>query len=108
MQEPWAAAPPSPGPDLDDAWRYVWSEAGAPSRAWLKSMQPTALQDDTIIVSVPNEFTRSRVESRLREWVESELTSYFGRPIGIALVVVPAGGGPPTTTWTTSHRSCRR
>jgi len=82
------ATPPSiPVADLDDAWRFVWSEADAPSRAWLKNTHAETMHDSTVIISVPNEFTRTRVESRLRGWVEGQLTSYFGRPVGIALVI---------------------
>jgi len=79
--------PTSAPADLDDAWRFVWSEADAPSRAWLKNTRAETLHDSTVIISVPNDFTRTRVESRLRSWVEAKLTSYFGRPVGIALVI---------------------
>ena len=81
--------PAGPSDDLDDAWRFVWSEADAPSRAWLRNTRAEAMHEGTFIISVPNDFTRSRVESRLRPWVEGQLTSYFGRPIGIALVLAP-------------------
>ena len=75
--------------DLEDAWRFVLSEADAPSRAWLSSTRAATMHDSTFIVSVPNDFTRSRIESRLRGWVEDRLTTYFGRPIGIATVILP-------------------
>ena len=87
MPEQLATPPSIPVADLDDAWRFVWSEADAPSRAWLKNTHAETMHDSTVIISVPNEFTRTRVESRLRGWVEGQLTSYFGRPVGIALVI---------------------
>ncbi len=82
-------APDGPG-DLEDAWRFVLSEADSPSRAWLSSTRAATMHDSTFIVSVPNDFTRSRIESRLRSWVEDRLTTYFGRPIGIATVILPS------------------
>ena len=88
-----AMTPAAPA-DLDDAWRFVWSEADAPSRAWLRNTRAATMHDSTFIVSVPNEFTRTRVESRLRTWVEDQLTTYFGRPIGIATVILPHSAEP--------------
>nr|WP_319805241.1 chromosomal replication initiator protein DnaA [Micropruina sp. KQZ13P-5] len=76
-------------PDLEDAWRFVRSAADTPSRAWLGSTRAATMHDSTFIVSVPNDFTRSRVETRLRTWVEAQLSTYFGRPIGIATVILP-------------------
>ena len=93
MPDDQVTPPTGPENDLEDAWRFVWSEAGAPARAWLKSTRPEALHDNTVIISVPNEFTRTRIESRLRGWIEEQLTTYFGRPMGIA-TVVPAGSEP--------------
>ena len=90
-----------PEPDLDDAWRFVWSEADAPSRAWLKNTRAATMQDSTFIISVPNEFTRTRVESRLRSWVEEKLTSYFGHSVAIALVVLPNGEEVPDDAFET-------
>ncbi len=89
MPDQQSTPPASPAADLDDAWRFVWSEADAPSRAWLKNTRAETMHDNTVIIVVPNDFTRTRVESRLRGWVEGQLTSYFGRPISIALVLAP-------------------
>ncbi|MFT4217805.1 MAG: chromosomal replication initiator protein DnaA [Micropruina sp.] len=86
------ATTPTDSVDLEDAWRFVWSEADPPSRAWLRSTRAATMHDSTFIISVPNEFTRGRVESRLRTWVEDQLTTYFGRPIGIATVILPGPG----------------
>ena len=90
-----ATPPVIPPADLEDAWRFVWSEADAPSRAWLRNTRAETMHDNTVIISVPNEFTRARVESRLRTWVEAELTSYFGSPVGIALVIAASGHDEP-------------
>ena len=90
-----ATPPVIPPADLEDAWRFVWSEADAPSRAWLRNTRAETMHDNTVIISVPNEFTRARVESRLRTWVEAELTSYFGSPVGIALVIAASRHDEP-------------
>ncbi|MFZ1409866.1 MAG: DnaA/Hda family protein, partial [Micropruina sp.] len=73
--------------DLDDAWRYVWSQADAPSRAWLKATVPTAIHDSTVIITVPNDFTRDRVESRLRPWIEQQLQTYFSKHMRLAITI---------------------
>ena len=39
--------PAGPSDDLDDAWRFVWSEADAPSRAWLRNTRAYAKRQIT-------------------------------------------------------------
>ncbi len=84
---------PDPDPDVEDAWTYVQAQADAPTQAWLRSSQPIGFQDHTLLLRVPNEFTRERIENRFRSWVEDRLTSYFSAPTRLAVTV--DGTAPP-------------
>ena len=72
---------------LAPAWRHVYSSADTPTRAWLQNTKVLALHDSTLIVAVPNDFTRDRIESRSRGWIEERLSDHFERPIHLAVSV---------------------
>ena len=74
---------------MDEAWAYVWAQSDQPTRAWLTGTRPVTLHDSLLILAVANEFTRDRVESRLRPSIETVLTSYFSRPIRLAITIDP-------------------
>ncbi|CAN5406026.1 chromosomal replication initiator protein DnaA [soil metagenome] len=73
--------------DLDQAWIAVLDDLQPHQRAWLRASQPVTLHESTAIVAVPNEFTRSQLEGRLRAQLEDALTVHFGREIRIAVTV---------------------
>jgi len=73
--------------DLDQAWRAVLTDLQPHQRAWLHASQPVTLHESTAIVAVPNEFTRSQLEGRLRAQLEDALTDRFGHEIRIAVTV---------------------
>lgn len=73
--------------DLDQAWHSVLDDLQPHQRAWLRASQPVTLHESTAIVAVPNEFTRSQLEGRLRAQLEDALTERFGREIRIAVTV---------------------
>lgn len=75
--------------ELHAAWRHVWDQADPPARPWLKSTKPLNAEGSTVIVGVPNGFTRELIESRLRGWIEAQLTEYYGHPTMLALTVMP-------------------
>ena len=77
------------GPDLDVAWRGVVDDLQPNQRAWLRASEPVTLHESTAIVAVPNDFTRSQLEGRLRGQLEDALTVRFGREIRIAVTVNP-------------------
>ena len=77
------------GPDLDVAWRGVVDDLQPNQRAWLRASEPVTLHESTAIVAVPNDFTRSQLEGRLRGQLEDALTLRFGREIRIAVTVNP-------------------
>jgi len=75
---------------MDEAWAYVWSHSDQPTRAWLQGTKPLTLHDSLLILAVANEFTRDRVETRLRPAIEGWLTQYFSRPIRLAITIDPS------------------
>ena len=87
MAEQSSLTTPEREPDLEDAWSFVLSHADGPTQAWLRGTRPSGLHDSTLLLSVPNDFTRERVENRFRRWVEEQLSSYFSRPTRLAITV---------------------
>ncbi len=85
--------------ELDQAWRTVVNDLQPHQQAWLRDSQPVTLHESTAIVAVPNDFTRSQLEGRLRAQVEDALTLNFGREIRIAVTVdasLDTGDADPT------------
>ncbi len=76
--------------DLDQAWRDVVTDLQPHQQAWLRDSQPVTLHESTAIIAVPNDFTRSQLEGRLRAQLEDALTITFRREIRIAVTVDPA------------------
>ncbi|MEJ7834143.1 MAG: chromosomal replication initiator protein DnaA [Nocardioides sp.] len=79
-----------PDSELDRAWRAVLTDLQPHQRAWLRASEPVTLHESTAIIDVPNDFTRSQLEGRLRGQLEDALTDRFGREIRIAVTVNPA------------------
>ena len=61
-------------PDLTDAWRAVLENVQPNQRAWLSHCDPVTVHDDLAIIAVPDEFTRTQVEGRLRAELEGALS----------------------------------
>jgi len=76
-------------PPIDEAWAYVYNNSDASTRGWLRGARPVALHDSLLIISVANQFTRDRVESRLRHGIEDLLSQYFLRPMSVAVSIDP-------------------
>lgn len=93
--------------DLSIAWRGVVDDLQPNQRAWLRASEPVTLHESTAIVAVPNDFTRTQLEGRLRGQLEDALTLRFGREIRIAVTVNPlleeAGPAPELTDASTSQ-----
>ncbi len=90
--DPSATPDPAPGAeppatDLHAAWHEVLVDLQSYQRAWLRTSKPVTLHENTAIVAVPNEFTRTQLEGRLRAQLEESLTVAFGREIRIAVTV---------------------
>jgi len=78
--------------DLVAAWAAVIRELQPQQQAWLRQSQPVHLHETTAIVAVPDDFTRSQLEGRLRNHLEEALTEQFGHDIRIAVTVNPELG----------------
>ncbi|MFY9913657.1 MAG: chromosomal replication initiator protein DnaA [Nocardioidaceae bacterium] len=78
--------------DLAHAWKKLVDELPASHRAWLSASQPVTLHENTAIVAVPDDFTRSQLETRLRPRLEDALSRSLGQPVRLAVTVDPTLG----------------
>jgi len=76
-----------PAVDLKTVWRGLIDDLPPSQRAWLKASDPVTLHEHTAIIAVPNDFTRTQLEGRLRTRLEDSLTESFGHQIRIAVTV---------------------
>ena len=76
-------------PDLASAWDHLCRHADQPALGWLRLMRPFALQEGILMAAVANDFTRDRVERKLRAWIEEELSDLRGRPTSLAVTIDP-------------------
>ena len=74
---------------LDEAWRKIQRNAEVPHKAWLRSSRALTMHESTVMVAVPNEFTRERFESKLRGTIEESLSDLFKRPMRLAVTIEP-------------------
>ncbi len=77
-------------PLLAEAWHSLVSDLQPHQQAWLHHCEPMTLHESSAIIAVPNEFTRSQVEGRLRNQLEEGLTEAYSREIRIVVAVNPA------------------
>jgi chromosomal replication initiator protein len=73
--------------DLEKAWTELVNDLPASHRAWLSASQPVTLHENTAIVAVADDFTRSQLETRLRSRLEDALSRSLGRPVRLAVTV---------------------
>ncbi|WP_278257857.1 hypothetical protein [Nocardioides convexus] len=115
-QPPNDATPESATARLEREWAVVVGDLQAHQRAWLQSSKPVTLHGTTAIVAVPDDFTRKRLEGRLRGQLEDVLTERFGHEVQARrhrrqarCRPSPASRGTRTTTPRPSRRStCRQ
>ena len=83
--------PPAAGQqdELGQAWQSVVADLQPHQRAWLTACEPEALHGTTVLVAVPNDFTRNQLEGRLRAELEDALSTRFGQEMRIAAIVKP-------------------
>ncbi|NLC07692.1 MAG: chromosomal replication initiator protein DnaA, partial [Syntrophomonadaceae bacterium] len=77
-------------PNLAHLWKQTiilaQEELSQPSLdAWLKSINPTSFQDDTIILSVPNVFAKDWIENRYIGLLQEKIEFLLGRKINLRL-----------------------
>ncbi|WP_432559704.1 chromosomal replication initiator protein DnaA [Granulicoccus sp. GXG6511] len=76
-------------PTLQEAWDHIVAQAPAEHRSWLRRTRPLTVHQSTVMVAVPDEFTRERVESRLRQSIEASLSQFFSRDSRLAITIDP-------------------
>ncbi|MDT0202416.1 chromosomal replication initiator protein DnaA [Nocardioides sp. AE5] len=74
---------------MSDVWHGLVEDLQPNQRAWLETSQPVTLHENTAIIAVPNEFTRSQLEGRLRTRLEDSLTEALDQQVRIAVTVDP-------------------
>ncbi len=75
------------GADLVKVWTKIVEELPASHRAWLSASEPVTLHENTAIVAVPDDFTRSQLETRLRPRLEHALSQALGHQVRLAVTV---------------------
>jgi chromosomal replication initiator protein len=75
--------------DLVRAWNQLIDDLPASHRAWLTASQPITLHENTAIVAVPDDFTRTQLETRLRPRLEDGLSVLLGQQLRLAVTVDP-------------------
>lgn len=78
-----------PASQLTQAWKHIQGRAQGPNKAWLKNTRPLTMHESTVMIAVPNEFTRERIETRLRVQIEDALSDFFHRQMRLAITVEP-------------------
>ncbi len=89
QSSPEANPEPNPDASLERAWREIVDDLQPHQRAWLTSSQPVTLHGSTAIIDVPNEFTRTQLEGRLRTQIEDALADKLGQVTRLAVTVNP-------------------
>lgn len=74
---------------LANAWQQVLSKADATSRAWLKSSQPMTVHESIVLIAVPSDYARSRIEAHQRSEIEQALSDAFNRSMQLVITVQP-------------------
>jgi chromosomal replication initiator protein len=90
--------PAANGRELDVLWPTILDSLAPNQRVWLASSKPVMLAESTAVIAVPNEFTRTQLEGRLRTRLEDALSDSLNKPIRIAVTVddtlAPVDGTP--------------
>ncbi|WP_407939764.1 chromosomal replication initiator protein DnaA [Nocardioides anomalus] len=74
-------------------------------RAWLSTCDPVTVHDDLAIIAVPDEFTRTQVEGRLRPELEGALSEVYRRAIRLGTTINPALSEPGRAERTAAQAS---
>src|SRR5665811_1819468 len=63
---------------LTEAWNRTIEALSPGTRVWVYSARPLTLHGSTLIVAVPDDLTRTQLESRVRPRLEEALSATFG------------------------------
>jgi chromosomal replication initiator protein len=75
--------------DLEPLWAALIADLPANVRGWLNISRPVSVHESTAIVAVPDDFTRTQLETRLRPRLEQSLSDSLGRGVRLAVTVDP-------------------
>ena len=75
------------GGQLADLWPGMVENLAPTQRAWLATSKPVMLAENTAVIAVANDFTRTQLEGRLRTRLEDELSDRLGMQIRIVVTV---------------------
>ncbi|GAB3709134.1 hypothetical protein GCM10028815_23270 [Mariniluteicoccus flavus] len=81
------AEPIDPSDRLHQAWETIVADAPSEHRVWLKRTKPLAVHGSSVMVAVPDVFTRNRLESTLRGSIELALSDLFKRESSLAITI---------------------
>lgn len=59
---------------------------------WFDKAHAAGMEDDTLLLSVPNDFTKSRIENRYLPLIEDSLQEIAGEEVPVRVVVSPSAG----------------
>jgi chromosomal replication initiator protein len=90
--------------DLEKAWTELVDDLPASHRAWLSASQPVTLHENTAIVAVADDFTRSQLETRLRGRLEDSLSRALGKSVRLAVTVDSTLNAPELVEFDISTR----
>ena len=79
-----------PTESFADIWARIIDEMPPANKAWLQASAPVSLQGSSGVVAVPDDFTRGRLEGRLRVMLEDLLAKTVGRQVRLVFDVDPA------------------
>jgi len=74
---------------LSGLWDHLLANTDPGTRALLSSAQPTAFDGTLLTVSVANDFTKNRIDSRFRDAIEQQASSYLDTDVRLTVVVDP-------------------
>lgn len=82
---------------LDSIWlktlTKLQTELSKPSfETWLGSTRLLDIQEDTLIISVPNDFTKDWLESRYAPLIRSAIQPFIGHPVGLRFIIPDPNG----------------
>ncbi len=91
--------------DVQQVWNetleVVRSELNTPTfKTWFEHTEPVGLIEDTLVVSVPNDFARDWLESRYAGLLTSALTQVTGEPLKVRFQVVSTSSVTPDASST--------
>ncbi|MGZ8690208.1 MAG: DnaA ATPase domain-containing protein, partial [Aeromicrobium sp.] len=76
--------------DLAQAWKAIVNSLSPGMKVWVYSARPLTLHGSTLIVAVPDDLTRTQLESRVRKRLEEALSETFGTEIRLGVTVDPS------------------